>query len=393
MAPLRSYGCGYGKKPAGVQCSGLVLFIQAGNYGAESTMIAIGLMSGTSLDGIDAAIIETDGDGVSAFGKSISIPYPDEFRETLRQLIGTHPKNFSNIQSIVDEITGLHAVAVKELLKSAKLTPEQVDVVGFHGQTLFHDPANAITCQIGNGEMLARETGIRVVNDFRSNDVANGGEGAPLAPAFHVALARTLDRPVAFLNIGGVANLTWISPDGGAIAFDTGPGNALMDDWVYQHTGALMDGNGTLARSGQVDHAALKRLLDNSYFDRPYPKSLDRDQFDVSHLKELSLEDGAATLSAFTVSAVARAAELLPAKPLKWLVCGGGRHNQSTMAGLRQILDAAVEPVEAEGFDGDALEAQAFAYLAVRALKGLPLSYPQTTGVNLPTTGGVQFEA
>jgi anhydro-N-acetylmuramic acid kinase len=355
-------------------------------------MLAIGLMSGTSLDGIDAAIVETDGDGVTAFGKSISIPYPDDFRDTLRQLLGMHPNDFSNIQSVVDELTERHAEAVHTLLDQAGLSADQIDVIGFHGQTLFHDPDNAITCQIGNGDMLAKMTGIAVIDDFRSNDVASGGEGAPLAPAYHVALARTLERPVAFLNIGGVANLTWISPDGGAIAFDTGPGNALMDDWVLRHTGTAMDTDGALARSGTVDQSMLQELLSNDYFAKTYPKSLDRDQFDVSTLKDLSVEDGTATLCAFTASAVAKAADLLPAKPLRWLVCGGGRHNMSVMAALRRSLDAPVEPVEAEGFDGDALEAQAFAYLAIRSLKGLPISYPQTTGVDLPTTGGVFHE-
>ena len=357
----------------------------------KQTMTAIGLMSGTSLDGIDAAIIETDGDGVSAFGQTISIPYPPEFRETLRQLLGAHPGNYSNIQGIVDELTVLHAKAVDDLLEKAGIAPERIDVVGFHGQTLFHDPANRITCQIGNGGMLARMTGIRVVNDFRANDVACGGEGAPLAPAYHVALARNLERPVAFLNIGGVANLTWISPDGGAIAFDTGPGNALMDDWMYKHTGELMDKDGALARRGRVDQAVLEGLLDDPYFRRPFPKSLDRDQFDMTVLDSLSLQDGVATLSAFTVGCVVKAGGLLPAKPLKWLVCGGGRRNPGTMAGLRKHLDAPVEPVEAEGFDGDALEAQAFAYLAVRSLRELPLSYPQTTGVRQPTPGGQQY--
>jgi len=352
-------------------------------------MIAIGLMSGTSLDGIDAAIIETDGDGVMAFGETISIPYPEPFRETLHQLLGHNPTDLSNIQCVIDDLTIRHAETVKALLEKAGLKAEQVDVVGFHGQTLFHDPDNAITCQIGDGASLAKLTDIPVVNDFRSNDVSHGGEGAPLAPAYHVALSRDLERPIAFLNIGGVANLTWISPDGGAVAFDTGPGNALIDDWVLLHAGAVMDEDGALARAGKVDEAALEKLLDHPYFLRPYPKSLDRDAFDVTPVTGLSVEDGAATLSAFTSAAVSEAARLLPAKPLKWLVCGGGRHNPATMAGLRRYLGTPVEPVEAEGWDGDALEAQAFAYLAVRSLKGLALSYPQTTGVRRPLTGGV----
>jgi len=360
--------------------------------GVDTAMIAIGLMSGTSLDGVDAAVVETDGDGISRLGETLGIPYPEDFRETLRQLLGHNPHDLSNIQSVINDLTIRHADAVKALLEKAGLKPEQVDIIGFHGQTLFHEPNNAITCQIGDGALLAKTTGIPVINDFRSNDVAHGGEGAPLAPAYHVALARNLERPVAFLNIGGVANLTWISPDGGAVAFDTGPGNALVDDWVNRHTGATMDENGALARAGQVDDAVLARLLDHPYFLRPYPKSLDRDEFSLAPVNGLSVEDGAATLSAFTSATVAEAAKLLPAKPLKWLVCGGGRHNRATMAGLRRYLAVPVEPVEAEGWDGDALEAQAFGYLAVRALKGLALSYPQTTGVRYPLTGGVRYD-
>jgi len=355
-------------------------------------MIAIGLMSGTSLDGIDAAVIETDGDGISAFGNRLCVPYPKEFRDTLRQLLGCKPAELSNIRSVIDDLTMRHADAVKLLLQQSGLTADEIGVVGFHGQTLFHDPDQALTCQIGDGGLLAKTIGIPVVNDFRSADVAAGGEGAPLVPVFHVALARNLERPVAFLNIGGVANLTWVSPDGGAVAFDTGPGNALIDDWVTRHTGAAMDEAGALARRGAVHQDKLMGLLDHAYFRRPIPKSLDRDQFDISSLHGLSVEDGAATLTAFTSATVVQASRLLPAQPVKWLVCGGGRHNPTTMAALRRDLNAPVEPVETEGWDGDALEAQAFAYLAVRSLNGLALSYPQTTGVRQPTTGGVRYD-
>lgn len=352
-------------------------------------MLAIGLMSGTSMDGVDAALIETDGDEITAFGQSVELPYSDGFRDQLRDLMGVEAAADERTRSVAKELTLKHAEAVGVLLEKSNLAASEIGVVGFHGQTVFHDPDRSLTCQIGDGALLARLTKIQVVNDFRSADVAAGGEGAPLAPVYHVALSRTLERPVAILNIGGVANITWISPDGGAVAFDTGPGNALIDDWVRIHTNHAMDIDGQLARRGSVDDAVLEVLLNQAYFDRPYPKSLDRDTFSSDAVQHLSPEDGAATLAAFTAQAVARAASQLPAPPLQWLICGGGRHNRVLMGNLRRSLDAPVNPVEAVGWRGDALEAQAFAFLAVRSLRGLPISYPQTTGVKKPLSGGV----
>lgn len=340
------------------------------------------------MDGVDAALIETNGDEITAFGASIELPYGDGFRDQLRGLLGVEPHENAETQAIIRELTHIHADAVRMVLEKSNVHSKDIGVVGFHGQTVFHDPANGKTCQIGDGALLARETRIRVVNDFRSADVAAGGEGAPLAPVFHVALSRTLERPVAILNIGGVANVTWVSPDGGAVAFDTGPGNALIDDWVRLKTNHTMDEDGQLARRGSVDEVALKCLLDQPYFERPYPKSLDRDAFSFEGLLNLSPEDGAATLAAFTAEAVAIAQAQLPAPPLQWLICGGGRHNRVLMGHLRRVLDAPVEPVEAVGWQGDALEAQAFGFLAVRSLYGMPISYPQTTGVEKPTAGG-----
>jgi anhydro-N-acetylmuramic acid kinase len=356
---------------------------------ALQTMWAIGLMSGTSMDGIDAALIETNGDGITSFGHSTTISYDGSLRDNLRSIMGRKAQNDSETLAITLKLNRLHAEAVNELLLKSNLKAADIGVVGFHGQTVFHDPSRGITCQIGDGAALARDTGISVVNDFRSADLAAGGEGAPLAPVYHVALSRKIERPVAILNIGGVANVTWISPDGGAVAFDTGPGNALIDDWVRMRTNQAMDTGGQLARHGQIDQSVLQELLKSPYFDRAYPKSLDRDAFSFGSLSGLSLEDGAATLSAFTAYAVLKAAKQLPAPPLRWLVCGGGRHNRVLMANLRTALDALVEPVEAVGWQGDDMEAQAFAFLAVRSLYGLPISYPQTTGVKKPTAGGV----
>ncbi|HSR71438.1 MAG TPA: anhydro-N-acetylmuramic acid kinase, partial [Kiloniellales bacterium] len=286
----------------------------------------------------------------------------------------------------------LHAEAVRALLDRAGLTPEAVTVVGFHGHTILHDPAARRTRQIGDAGALAAALGIDVVHDFRSRDVAAGGQGAPFAPLYHAARAVGLERPLAVLNIGGVANVTWIGPDPDSIlAFDTGPGNALLDDWAERNTGRPIDRDGALARAGRVDRGVLERLLDHPYFGWPPPKSLDRDAFDPAPVAALAPADGAATLTAFTAAAVAAALRHLPAPPRRWLVTGGGRHNPALMVGLEAWLQAPVEPVEAVGWEGDALEAQAFGYLALRALDGLPLSLPGTTGVPEPTGGGVLY--
>jgi anhydro-N-acetylmuramic acid kinase len=275
-------------------------------------------------------------------------------------------------------------------LAQAAIAPAEIRVVGFHGHTIWHRPEAGRTRQIGDGALLAAETGIDVVCDFRSRDMAEGGQGAPLAPLYHAALAAELAKPVAVLNLGGVGNVTWIGERGGEIlAFDTGPANALIDDWVARHSGRPFDAGGELARAGRIDEAALAALLDDPYFALAPPKSLDRDAFDPAPVAALTPADGAATLTAFTAAAVARARDHLPAAPGRWLVTGGGRHNPALMAALAERLSAPVEAVEAVGWDGDALEAQAFAYLALRALDGLPLSLPSTTGVAQPATGGV----
>ncbi len=365
----------------------------AGAMADGKTLTAIGLMSGTSMDGVDAALVRTDGERVSGFGPSLGLPYDEPFRDRLRGLLGRDPDETEDAGAkaaeVSGELTGRHADAVKRLIADSGLEANDIDVIGFHGHTVFHRPDRGVTRQIGDGGRLARDTGIPVVDDFRANDVAGGGEGAPLAPLYHAALAWNYEKPLAVLNIGGVANVTWISPDGGLIAFDTGPGNALLDDWMRARTGDAMDRGGRLAHQGAVDGAVLDRLRDHPYFDRPYPKSLDRDDFDSAVAANLSTADGAATLVAFTAACVEAAVHQFPAPPNRWLVCGGGRHNPAIMAALRGVLPEPVEPVEMAGWQGDALEAQAFAFLAVRTLKGLPLSLPSTTGVKEPMVGGV----
>jgi anhydro-N-acetylmuramic acid kinase len=346
---------------------------------------AIGLMSGTSLDGVDAAWLETDGERVGRLGPSLTLPYDDTLRADLRALLDRAPslsRDDPEVADIEERLTARHVEAVQAIGMKA-------DIVGFHGQTILHRPEKRLTWQIGDASALARASGVRVAWDFRSADVAAGGEGAPLAPLFHAALAAPLPRPLAILNIGGVANITFMGTDGALLAGDSGPGNGPLDDWACRWRNDDCDRDGELSGRGRVSTTVLTRMLADPYFARPMPKSLDRLDFGTtladSGLNDLSGPDGAATLVAFTAEAVARV--VLPEMPRRWLVCGGGRLNPSLMAALRARLGA-VAPVEAAGWNGDTLEAQCFGFLAVRVLRRLPLSYPQTTGVVRPLAGG-----
>ena len=343
-------------------------------------------MSGTSLDGIDAALIRSDGRTRVEPVAALSRPYDPDFRARLRATLGGR----GDVAGVERDLTLRHAEIVKALLKDAGLTPGEVEVIGFHGHTILHAPEAHRTWQIGDGALLAAETGIDVVCDMRSRDMTEGGQGAPLASLYHCALASGLETPLAVLNVGGVANVTWIGagPDE-VLAFDTGPGNALIDDWVARHTGRGFDAEGALAGSGRVHDEVVDALLAHPYFAQVPPKSLDRDDFDPAPLEGLSAADGAATLTAFTARSVAAGLVHLPAAPKRWLVTGGGRHNPTVMAALRAALNAPVEPVESVGWDGDVLEAQAFAYLALRSRDGLPLTVPGTTGTARPVTGGI----
>jgi len=370
-------------------------------------VIALGLMSGTSLDGIDAALIRTDGERIEAFGPWATQSYDDEMRTRLREAmtlaakLGAAARQDPQIIALSQDLTALHRQIVLALLSEAEIEPEEVAVIGFHGQTLLHRPEQRLTLQIGDGGRLARSLDIDVVYDFRSADVAEGGQGAPLVPLYHQGLARDLDfdetgrgGPLAVLNIGGIANVSWLDlsldPLGsGIVAFDTGPGNGLIDDWCARKTGIPMDRDGLLGGRGMVNAPALAALMASPQIQAPPPKSLDRLAFDLSHVAELSAEDGAATLAAFTAASVAASVRHLPAPPVRWIVCGGGRHNRTLMEMLRLELGVPVHAAEEAGWRGDALEAEAFAYLAVRHLRGLPISLPSTTGAPRPLPGGV----
>ncbi|MGF1454655.1 MAG: anhydro-N-acetylmuramic acid kinase [Alphaproteobacteria bacterium] len=364
---------------------------------------ALGLMSGTSMDGIDLAVITTDGLTVDAFGPVDSAAFAPEVRAVLREAVAAgacipkgerpDPATRALWEAAGSAVTRAHEEAIRAFAREHHPALEDISVIGFHGQTVLHRPEEGWTVQLGDGAGLARALGRTVVGAFRQADLAAGGQGAPLAPLYHRALAvkAGLPEPMVVVNIGGVSNITWIGTDGRVAAFDTGPGNAPIDDWVRAITGADMDEDGQLARSGRVDEAVLARMLDRDWFDRPPPKSLDRLDFGYDAVAGLAPEDGAATLTAFTAEAIRRGADHLPAVPLLWVICGGGRKNAAVMEALEARLPGRVVAAEAMGWRGDDIEAQAFAYLAVRALRGLPLSLPETTGVPAPCPGGEVF--
>ena len=345
----------------------------------------IGLMSGTSMDGIDAAFLKTDGLCHVEAGEAITVPYTEDLRKQISEVV-TSCKVSKTIEELV---TVIHAEVITQLLNKKKSSSNEIDLIGFHGHTIYHNPDIRKTLQIGDGELLAKLTGVDVVCDFRSNDVMHGGQGAPLVPLYHRAVASQLAKPLAILNLGGVANITWLGHEDELLAFDTGPGNALLDDFMNFRLGEKQDTGGKMALSGNVDQSILATLLEHPYFSQNSPKSLDRNEFDLTPVLKLSQADGAATLCAFTAEAVAKSFVLLPEPPKLWLVTGGGRYNLALMRELTSRLGTEVKPVEDVGWDGDAIEAQAFGYLALRSVKGLPLSLPSTTGVPSPTSGGV----
>src|SRR4051795_5901666 len=361
-------------------------------------LTALGLMSGTSLDGVDVALIETDGKQVKAFGPSGYRPYSPAERDLLRQALSeaVHlPQRDARPGMLAEAeraVTLAHAEAVAAFTAQNRLRPEEIDIVGFHGQTVLHRPERRLTVQIGDGPALAKAIHIPVMHDFRAADVEAGGQGAPLVPVYHRALAQSLERegPLVVVNIGGVSNITYIDGSDTLIACDTGPGNAVLDDFMFRLTGQPLECEGRLAAQGAIDHAWVERSLQQPFFALPPPKSLDRNDFSSLELRGVSPADGAATLTAFTAAAIARIVPLLPKPPRSWIVAGGGARNRTMLRMLRERLaPATVEAADALGWSADAIEAQAFGFLAARGLKGLPLSYPATTGVPMPMTGGV----
>jgi anhydro-N-acetylmuramic acid kinase len=359
-------------------------------------MRVLGFMSGTSLDGVDAAIVDTDGERIEGFGPALLLPFSAEERAVLITATedavradgrGERPASFAVAETVVLDV---HVRAARALL--ARNDAGAIELAGFHGQTVLHRPDRRLTIQLGDPGALARALGVPVVADLRQADLAAGGQGAPLAPIYHAALADLIgaERPVAFLNIGGVANLSWLGRAGDVTAFDTGPGNGLIDLMVQSRGAGRYDDGGRFAAAGRVDEAILSGLLGSSYFRQTGPKSLDRYDFPVDAVAALPLPDAAATLVAFTAEAVARGATALPEPPRRWIVCGGGRHNPVLMRALGERLGDVVS-CDDHGLRGDFIEAEAFAFLAARSVRGLPISFPTTTGVPSPITGGRQW--
>ncbi len=349
---------------------------------------ALGTMSGTSLDGVDAAMVQTDGVTISAFGPHAYRAYTVPERETIRAALGQWPGDAA-VAAATEVVEQAHAEVLSRFAG--------VDVLGFHGQTLAHEPAGRGTHQAGNGALLAELLVLTTVWDFRSNDVRLGGQGAPLAPFFHHACARWagLSEPVAFLNLGGVGNITWVdpaipSPQSACLAFDTGPANAPINDLMQVRRSVAQDDSGALAARGTPDEATITRFLQHSFFFRMPPKSLDRNDFHtlLPAVAQFSDPDAAATLTHAAAASVARACEHFPRPVAQILVTGGGRHNATLMKALATRTGLPIAPVESIGLNGDMLEAQAFAYLAVRVLRGLPTSGPTTTGVPAAVGGG-----
>ncbi|HET6378735.1 MAG TPA: anhydro-N-acetylmuramic acid kinase [Methylocella sp.] len=364
------------------------------------TFRAIGLMSGTSMDGVDVALIETDGEDFVSLGGRGFFPYGPADRALLRRALedaaslGDRRARPGALADADAMITLRHAEAIEAFLASESIGRGSIDVIGFHGQTVLHRPGQRLTVQIGDGAALADKVGIRVAYDFRAADVEEGGQGAPLVPVFHRALAAAASfaEPVAFINIGGVANLTLIAPGADPVACDTGPGNALIDDLMLRRRGVPFDRDGAAAARGQVHRAILEQLLAHPFFALPPPKSLDRNDFTGAAAEGLETEDASATLTAFTAAGIASVFPLLPAFPARAIVCGGGARNKTLMRELRDRLPCPVVPAEAHGWSSDAMEAQAFAYLAVRRERMLPITFPMTTGVEKALPGGCLAE-
>mgnify|MGYP003111908488 CR=1 FL=1 len=357
----------------------------------EGPIWVAGAMSGTSLDGVDAALIQTDGQRIFAFGETRYRAYSAQERAVLRAGLGQWHGQ-AGVADAAEVVETAHAAVLSRFAKA--------EMVGFHGQTLAHEPRGRGTHQAGDGQVLADVLGKPVMWDFRSADVELGGEGAPLAPFYHFACAKWIKAvaPVVFLNLGGVGNLTWVDPsapgpetNGALMAFDTGPANAPLDDLIAARTGGARDEGGALALSGRADEAIVRRALTRPFMSRMPPKSLDRNDFsDLADLvSDLSTEDAAATLVAISAEAVAQGLQYCPSAPTRILVTGGGRHNAAMMAALAERTGCVVDPVEAVGLDGDMLEAQAFAFLAVRVARGMATSGPSTTGVSALVGGGV----
>jgi len=355
--------------------------------------LAIGLNSGTSRDGIDLALVETDGLLDVRPLAFETIEYQPAARELIAEacavaLTRKLPDPCPVTEAAERLVTALHVELVRNFLRARNLLPNQIDVIGFHGHTVAHRPEFHWSWQIGSGKIMADNLGITVVSDFRAADMAAGGQGAPLIPVYHRALAAKRPKPIAILNLGGVANITYIGRDGQMLAFDTGMAGALIDDWMLRHFGLPYDKDGAKAREGRVIKMIFEEMIAHPWFQQPPPKSLDREDFTASRIDWMDPLDGLATLTAFSAAGVAMAIDHLPERPAEILVAGGGRHNRTLLAMIEAGTDLPVRKVDELGWHGDAMEAEGFAYMAVRTMKLDPISFPGTTGVPSEIVGG-----
>lgn len=402
MLPETAGGWKIGTRPINIVLAGITRTTGQGVADEMTPICALGLMSGTSMDGIDLAVLRTDGVSTLKIGPGLSVPYEAGFRKRLEGALETakairiRDERPGDLAAIERELTLLHADAVNRFLASDVARWGRPQLVGFHGQTVLHRPHIGLTVQIGDGGLLAARTGLPVVYDMRANDMAHGGQGAPLVPAYHAVLARSLPPPfagrypVVFVNIGGISNISYIPERGDPVAFDTGPGNALIDQWVAREGGVPFDADGAIASEGAVHWNIVADYLENPFFARDGAKSLDRNDFTLAGVEGLELADGARTLAALSAEAIMKAADHLPERPGLWIVSGGGRKNPHILANLREKAEGAeVIPAEDVGLSGDFTEAEAWAYLAVRATRQLPLTWPSTTGCREAVTGGI----
>lgn len=367
----------------------------------DGVLTAIGLMSGTSMDGIDVALLMTDGMNQVERGPFLCLTYDPLFRARLKtaleeaKTIRDRRERPGSLAELERDLTLRHVDAVTSFLNHHGIEPSRIDVIGFHGQTVLHRPNEALTVQLGDGPLLAERTGISVVYDMRAADMRHGGQGAPLVPAYHAALSSQLaqaDGTTCFVNIGGISNLTAIAPDGTIRAYDSGPGNTLIDQWMEREAGIPYDQGGRIAGEGRILPDLAARYLSQPFFTAEKRRSLDRNDFAPPAPGEAELADGARTLAHVAAAAILRSASHIDPFPSLFIISGGGRLNATIMKDLADMTatkDARVMAAEEAGFDGDAMEAEAWAYLAVRSLKALPLTFPGTTGVREPVTGGV----
>ena len=364
--------------------------------------IALGLMSGTSADGIDVAVLTTDGKTKINLGPSGYYPFSNSFRSKIKSIFKKKVniekiKKQKRIVDIENEFTYLNFVAINKFLKKNKINKKEIDVVGFHGQTISHNPMNGYSWQIGNSQKLVNLLNVKVVSNFRDNDIKNGGQGAPLTPIFHYYLTKKIKKKICFINLGGISNVTYFNHRSknslnDILAFDAGPCCSLMDDWVSKNSNKKFDDLGILARSGNVKKEIIQNFLKKPYFSKLPPKSLDRSFFSLSLLKKLKIRDGSATINYLVADTLLKAFGYFPNYPDLCILSGGGRHNKFLVELInKKIKKSKILLAENYNWNGDSIEAHAFAYLSVRKLLNLPITYPKITGVKKPLSGGQVF--